>query len=226
MNDSLQSSCKDIVLVHGLYQNSLVMKLLGRRLNALGYKTHYFHYPTLKQDLSHNTSALKAYLREFKQPFVIIGHSLGCILTLNTLHQESFPLLQSVIAITPPFLGSRIVKYLLEHQSGFLIGKAQNALTPKDDSLSWDFSIPLGIIAGTQNTGPSALLLESLTNTIEKDSMISDGTVYLDETRIKGFTDFITLPKSHTMILFDPTLPQLCDHFIQHHHFHSIVDLV
>lgn len=214
-----QARCKDIVIIHGLYQNSLVMKLLGKRLQALGYNIHYFDYPTLQQDLTHNVSSLKTYLAKIKQPFAIIGHSLGCILTLNTLTEKSFPLLQSVIAITPPFLGSRIVKYLAEHQSGFLVGKAQNALIPKEDSLSWDFTIPLGIIAGTQNSGPTSLLLENLTNTIKKDSLISDGTVYLDETRIKGYTDLITLPKSHTMILFDPTLPQICHHFISHHYF-------
>lgn len=212
----------DIILVHGLYQNSLVMKVLGQHLSKLGYTIHYFDYSTLKTPLSDNIKKFSIYLQQFQKPFSIIGHSLGCILTLHTLQSSPPPYLKSVIAITPPFHGSRIVEYLTKHHSGFLVGKAENALLPdKTSSTTWNLSIPLGVIAGTQNTGPTSLLLESLTNTVEKNSLIGDGTVYLDETQISGFTDITTLPKSHTMILFDSKLPILCDRFIQNHHFES-----
>ncbi len=212
--------CTNIVLIHGLYQNSFIMKPLGKRLKKIGYQIHYFDYPTLKQSLADNITSLTTYLQQFTEPFTIIGHSLGCVLTRYTLKQASFPKLTAVIAITPPFHGSRIVQYLSDHHSGFLIGKSETALMPnQQQSQHWDSPTPLGIIAGTQNKGPSSLLLEDLTNTIEKNSLLSDGTVYLDETKIAGFTDFITLHKSHTMILFDEQLPLLCDHFIRHHNF-------
>lgn len=211
---------KDLVLIHGLYQNSLVMKLLGKRLSDHGYHIHYFEYPTLKKNLHDNIKILSSYLEQFSNPFSIIGHSLGCVLTLHTLQIKLPQQLQSVVAITPPFYGSRLVEYLAKHHSSFLVGKAENALIPEDKaSTSWNLPIPLGVIAGTQNSGPSSLLLEEFTNTIKKNSLPSDGTVYLDETKISGLTDFITLPKSHTMILFDPKLALLCDHFIKNHHF-------
>ena len=34
---------KDIILVHGLYQTSFVMKVLGNRLASRGYRVHYFN---------------------------------------------------------------------------------------------------------------------------------------------------------------------------------------
>ncbi|HIW06008.1 MAG TPA: alpha/beta hydrolase [Candidatus Ignatzschineria merdigallinarum] len=218
MTLSTTAPCTDVILIHGLYQNSLVMKILGKRLKKMGYQVHYFDYPTLKKALSNNVDLLTIYLEQFSEPFSIIAHSLGCILTLHALKKTTFPQLQSVIAITPPFHGSRIVKYLSDHYGSFLIGKSEEALTPNDNQL-WDIPLPLGVIAGTQNYGPTSLLLEKLTNTVEKNSLLSDGTVYLDETEIIGSTDTTTLHKSHTMILFDPQLPILCDHFIHHHRF-------
>lgn len=217
-----QNLPKDIILIHGLYQNSLVMKVLGRHLLKFNYNVHYFDYSTLRAPLSTNIEKLSKYLQQFRRPFAIIGHSLGCVLTLHALKKESFPQLKSVIAITPPFHGSRIVEYLTKHHSGFLVGKAEDTLRPnKNIAISWDSLVPLGVIAGTQNIGPTALVLESFTNTIMKDSLIGDGTVYLDEANILGLTDITTLPKSHTMILFDSRLPILCDQFIKHHRFDS-----
>ncbi|MHC5225922.1 esterase/lipase family protein [Ignatzschineria sp. LJL83] len=210
---------KDIILIHGLYQNSLIVKVLGKRLKIQGYRVHYFDYPTLKKPLSDNVQSLSEYLQNFQEPFSIIAHSLGCLLTYHYLNLQIPSALQSVIAITPPFQGSRIVQFLKNHQSGFLVGKAKDSLLPLPSHIQWNFPIPLGIIAGTQNIGPSSLLLEKITNHIEKDSLVSDGTVYLDETQISGMADHTTLEKSHTMILFDPELPKLCDHFIKHHSF-------
>lgn len=210
---------KDIILIHGLYQNSLVVRVLGKRLKKLGYSVYYFDYPTLKKPLSDNVQSLSEYLQSFQEPFSIVAHSLGCLLTYHYLNLQTPSSLQSVIAITPPFQGSRIVQFLQNHQSGFLVGKAKDSLLPLPSHIQWDFPTPLGIIAGTQSTGPSTLLLEKLTNYIESDSLISDGTVYLDETQISGMTAHTTLDKSHTMILFDPELPKLCDHFIKYHCF-------
>ncbi len=219
MKSKHQIKCQDIILIHGLYQNNLIMKPLGNRLAALGYRLHYFNYPTLQKNLSDNTAALSDYLETFQHPYTIIAHSLGCILTFNTLKVHPSAQLQAVIAISPPFHGSRIVDYLAEHHSAFLVGKAKSALLPNQKARYWNLPIPLGIIAGTQNSGPTAFLLENLTNTITKDTLVGDGTVYLDETILEGYTDLTTLPKSHTMILFDSQLPLLCDHFIRQHHF-------
>lgn len=210
---------RDIVLIHGLYQNRFILKILGSRLEKLGYQVHYFDYPTLKAPIEKNVLALSNYLQNIESPFSIVAHSLGCLLTFHYLKTQPKNPPQSVIAVTPPFQGSRIVEYLQKHQSGFLVGKAKDSLLPLPTHIQWNFPIPLGVIAGTQSSGPSTLLLETLTQHIQKDSLISDGTVYLDETIISGMSDHTTLEKSHTMILFDSELPKLCDHFIKHHSF-------
>lgn len=206
---------KDIILVHGLYQTSFVMKVLGNRLASRGYRVHYFKYATLKKTLSTNVEAFLSFLESFNQPYAIIGHSLGCLLTLKALQKKSQAHLKAFIAITPPFKGARIVQYLAKHDSDFLVGKSAADLLPQNLDLRWDQSIPLGVIAGTDHSGPTVLLLERLTNTIPKNSLAGDGTVYLDETKIPGLTDFTALDKTHTMILFDKRLPILCDTFLQ-----------
>lgn len=218
-----------IVLIHGLYQNRLIMRTLGKRLERLNYNILFFDYSTLLNSMSENIENLRSFLKSksVQSPYTLIGHSLGCLVsyyTIKTLYHANlqaplpdttYALPSSVIAITPPFQGSRIVQYLDQKQSAFLVGKAKTVLLPEDSKLQWDFQIPLGVIAGTHNSGPSQLLLEKITQYLPEDTLISDGTVYLDETMISGLQDFITLPKSHTMILFDPKLPTLCDHFIR-----------
>ena len=209
---------KHIILIHGLYQNTLIMRVLGHRLEKLGYQIHYFKYPTLTTSFAKNVSSFCHYLENFSSPFAVIGHSLGSLIILKSLEKSIPQQLKRVIAITPPFHGSRIVQYLTEHNASFLIGKAQNILMPNYDR-HWKFPIPLGIIAGTYNQGPTSLLLESMTDTIDKDSLTGDGTVYLDETKLTGYTDFTTLDRSHSMILFDPKTAILCDRFIKKSHF-------
>lgn len=209
---------KDVILIHGLYQNTLIMRVLGYRLEKLGYQVHYFKYPTLITSFEKNVDSFCHYLENFSSPFAIIGHSLGSLIILKSLEKSIPQQLKRVIAITPPFHGSRVVQYLTEHNASFLIGKAQNILMPNYDR-HWKFPIPLGIIAGTYNQGPTSLLLESMTDTIDKDSLTGDGTVYLDETKLTGYTDFTTLDRSHSMILFDPKIAILCDRFIKKSHF-------
>ena len=208
----------DIILIHGLYQNTLIMRVLGHRLKKLGYRVHYFKYPTLITTFEENISSFSLFLKKFHSPFAIIGHSLGSLIILKALEKWEPEQLKRVIAIAPPFHGSRIVQYLAAHNASFLLGKSQKALMPNFNRY-WKFSIPLGIIAGTSNQGLTALLLESITGTIDKNALIGDGTVYLDETKLQGYTDFITLNRSHSMILFDSQTPLLCDLFIRKSYF-------
>ncbi len=219
MNNSGESPISTIVLVHGLYQSSFIMKVLGRRLEKEGYTIIYFDYPTLRHDLSQNCRSFESFLKKISEPFAIISHSLGGLVTLNTLKAYMPQTLKKVIAITPPFHGSQIVRYLSSHHFGLLIGKSQSALQPGRQTLTWPFTIPLGVIAGTRALGPTSLLLEKLTNTIPEKKYPNDGTVYLKETQIEGITDFTTLDRSHTAILFDHRLPVLCDLFLKFNHF-------
>lgn len=216
-----QTALQDLILIHGLYQNSWVMRILGRRLNQLGYQVHYFNYPTLRADMNDNIELFHQYLQTFTRSYAIIAHSLGGLITYQVAHQYQPIQLQKVITITPPFQGSDIAQYLVDHHADYLLGKAKTALLKRDDKLKWELStIPLGVIAGTQNIGPSHLLLEQIVKSHSNDEL-SDGTVYLKETQIAGMTDFTTINRSHTMVLFDSRTPILCDHFLRHNAFNE-----
>lgn len=230
-----ESEAHTIILIHGLYQNSFIMRTLGKRLEKLHYTVRFFDYATLRKSTSENAHDLLLFLATIQTPYSIIGHSLGCLVTYHAMQQllkspvntvanrnvkcesgSNSPIIPTaIIAITPPFQGVRIVQYLDEIHSAFLVGKAKQTLSSQPETICWEHDIPLGVIAGTNNSGPSAMLLEKITHKVSEDSLQGDGTVYLDEATIPGAQDFITLPKSHTMILFDPSLPTLCDHFIR-----------
>lgn len=213
------AALQDLILIHGLYQNSWVMRILGKRLSHLSYRIHYFDYPTLRTDINHNVELFHQYLQTFTKPYAIITHSLGGLITYQVAHQYQPSLLQKVIAITPPFQGSDIAQYLVDHHADYLLGKAKTALLKRDNKLKWELSTtPLGVIAGTQNIGPSYLLLEQIVKSHSHDEL-SDGTVYLKETQIEGMTDFTTINRSHTMTLFDNRTPLLCDHFLRYNSF-------
>ncbi|MDG9730067.1 alpha/beta hydrolase [Ignatzschineria sp. RMDPL8A] len=198
-----------IILTHGIFEFPLFMTPLANKLEALGYETVHFCYRSVRQTLEENTRDFAEFIQKETdngESAVLIGHSLGSLVIQFTL--EAYPELNvsHAIAITPPFQGSTITQNLEDKNLSFIVGRALNALLPQKNR--WNSSVPLGVIAGTKSFGVTKLFL--------KNDRPNDGTLYVDETKIEGMTDHITLPESHTEILLSKELAELCDAFIQH----------
>ena len=69
------------ILVHGMGRTPLSLLVLAKRLRREGFATHLFAYSIL-QPFAHPWERLDSHVRTLgtEEPFVFIGHSLGCVL--------------------------------------------------------------------------------------------------------------------------------------------------
>ncbi|MFC1579096.1 esterase/lipase family protein [Pseudomonadota bacterium] len=211
-----QESASCVVLLHGLWRTSLSMKALQWRLEDIGYRVINPTYPSLAhpvQELSviaveeglAGCSALHLDRVHF------VTHSLGGILVRQYLARSEIPGLQRVVMLGPPNQGSQMADYadslsLLEP----FMPRAVAQLGTSEESVPRQLgrvSFPLGVIAGTAN------YLPFLPGQTEEPG---DGTVAVSETLVPGMTDFLELPVSHSLMMWDDEVIEQVVFFLEH----------
>jgi len=69
------------ILVHGMGRSPLSQLVLARRLHSAGIRVHLFGYSTLRPFASSLKRLVeKISTLEGDEPFILVGHSLGCVL--------------------------------------------------------------------------------------------------------------------------------------------------
>src|SRR5258708_24847106 len=69
------------ILVHGMGRSPLSQLLLAKRLRSFGIRVELFGYSTLRPfDASLNRLVNRIVESGHDEPFVLVGHSLGCLL--------------------------------------------------------------------------------------------------------------------------------------------------
>lgn len=93
-----------IVLIHGQGRTPLSMSWLGRRLHRQGYQIHYFGYTTFAQSFDSIVSRFSQTVRAKTagQPYAIVSHSLGGIITRAALPHLADHLPQHLVMLAPP----------------------------------------------------------------------------------------------------------------------------
>ena len=201
-----------VVILHGLYMHGVVMQPLSHRLRQYGLETQVITYNTIAIEQEKVFSKIDAALSG-SQPNILIGHSLGGLIIKQYLsvRQPTLQHVSHVIAIGSPIKGASIVKRIQQLGIGALLGNSpQHGLNLHDDN--WSFPQKLGCIAGTLPVGVRSIL------GMDK-SIMSDGTVTVEETMIAGMTDHIQTPSSHTSLIYNTFVPLQIDHFIKHDFF-------
>ncbi len=100
-----------------------------------------------------------------------------------------------VLLMGSPATGSRAAQGFAGWKLGkTLMGRTVCEALLRAHERQWNQPRELGVIAGSRNIG-----LGRLVNTHKAPS---DGTVYVDETRIAGAKEHLTLPVSHTGLPF------------------------
>lgn len=188
-----------VMYVHGLWMTGLEGGLLRRRLaNSLKAHTPVFHYPSVRAGIDANAAVLAERLTHINADTLhLVGHSLGGLLILKLFESGEGARLAPgrVLLMGSPAAGSRAAQSLATWRWGkALMGRTVcEALLPAYER-RWTQPRDLGVIAGSRNIG-----LGRLVNT---HAAPSDGTVYVDETRIVGAKEHLTLPVSHTGLPF------------------------
>ena len=184
-----------VVLVHGIWSNGVDCWRLKKQLTLAGYDCYLFKYHIWSEPPADIAKRLNAFVDEIQAPVIhFVGHSYGGILLMHLFDQFPYNKKGRVVLLASPVNGSEVSNRLIRLPfARWILGKTpEQGLTgnvPK-----WKGWLDIGVIAGTLPIGVGLIA--------GGPSPPHDGTVSVAETQLKGATDFIALPVTHTSILW------------------------
>lgn len=201
-----------MVYVHGLWLTGLEGVLLRKRLaKALGAATYAFTYPSVKMSLSENARSLGAFLRRIEcDTLHLVGHSLGGLLIFKLFESGEAAGLPPgrAVLLGSPLNGSRAALNLARVPFGRLLlgrGVAEELLVAR--SRRWNAERDLAVIAGNLSIGLGRL--------VGAGGAPSDGTIFVDETRLAGAASHLVMRVSHSGLPFSPAVARQTASFLR-----------
>lgn len=215
------SAADTVVLLHGLGRGPASMSRLARDLRADGFEVHNLAYPSQRADIRALADTTLGPV--FAAPSTdgarihIVTHSLGGILVRQYLHDHGTPAsLGRVVMLAPPNAGSELVDRLrtwslyrrLNGPAGLQLG-TDDASVPRALG-PLPVGTEVGVIAGNVSLNPlfSALI-----------SGPDDGKVSVARTHVAGETGHLTVPYSHTWLMWRRPVPTAIRTFLHTGHF-------
>lgn len=202
MSAGVAQSSECVILLHGLARTSSSMQAMAERLQGAGFAVINIDYPSREhpiEDLAPMAVGKGLVLCDSigaTERIHFVAHSLGGILVRQYLANNNVPELGRVVMLAPPNQGSAAVDELgdmpgfewINGPAGRQLGKGENsvplALGPAD--------FELGIIAGTRSIDP-------VTSAVLEDP--DDGRVSVEDTKLDGMDDFVTVEHSHAFMM-------------------------
>lgn len=197
-----------VILVHGLWMTGIELRVLAHGLRHRGYETSQFVYKTVADSIEDNVSRLRACAEAVSASHVhLVAHSLGGVLAVKMLLNEGLSKPGRVVALGSPLKSSHAARQLARWNWGrSLLGDTGGELL--DTGLKqWNGSRDLGCIAGSKGVGVGRLLGQL--------PMPHDGTVSVAETQLSGVKDHITLPVTHSSLIFNKASLHQVLHFLK-----------
>jgi len=209
-----------VVYVHGLWMTGLEGAVLRRRLaRLLAADTPLFSYLSVGVGISANARSLAQRLRRVRADTLhLVGHSLGGVVICKMFEEtggESLPP-GRVVLLGSPVAGCRAAHRLARYRLGKLImgrGVREELLVDRDRR--WAYGRDLGVIAGSLSVG--------LGRIVNVHPGSSDGTIYVDETRIPGMKEHLVMPVSHSGLPFSAAVARQTAAFLRSGRFDSAV---
>lgn len=184
-----------VVFIHGLYMVGLEFAPLRYRVGRAGFETRRFHYSSLRHRVDENARRLGLYLQALPaERLHLVAHSLGGLVTLRMFQQGVQLPPGRVIFLGSPVRGSRAAEYLTQKGLGWSIGKSGPGGLAEKYEPRWTEPRELGVVAGTHE-----LAINPLNFGLASPH---DGMVSLEETRIEGAKESVTIHANHTGMLF------------------------
>lgn len=210
-----------IVLLHGLARTHLSMRKLEAYLKEQGYTVLNLHYPSRKYPLEELARSLESELAELPdslEELFLVTHSLGALVGRLVMAQNpSLPWSRAVF-LAPPSGGSKVARTIESHPVfGSLYRLFYGPAGMEVMQTELELPVPLcsfGVIAGT--VGKS---LSNPTSWLSRHQILaeeeSDGTLSVQETRLEGMDDFVSVEADHTTIMNHPPTFPLVLRFLQ-----------
>ncbi|AEK63350.1 esterase/lipase family protein [Collimonas fungivorans] len=182
------------ILVHGMGRTPVSMLLLARRLRAAGITPHLFAYSAAFERWLPCVERLRKFIaaRAGEQRFIVVGHSLGCVLTRAVLPSLARAPELGVFLAPPTMASSYAIKLSRWRVFRLLTGEMGQLLARQEfmDSLPVP-DIPLRVYAGIKGPRGSWMPFGDEPN----DGILSVKEVQLGEIPVQ------LLPTIHTVIM-------------------------
>lgn len=205
-----------VVYVHGLWlsgnEAGILLRRLARQLNA---KTRAFSYASMTSSISDSARALATFLREQRADTLhLVGHSLGGLVILKLFENGEDAQLPPgrIVLLGSPLNGSRAAQNLARLPFGRIImgrGVREELLTERQRR--WTGQRELGVIAGSVEIGLGRL--------VGVHGAPSDGTIFVEETRLPGILEHLVLRVSHTALPWSSTVARQTAAFLSDGNF-------
>jgi len=189
-----------------------VFALQRAQLAKRGYRASPFSYSSIRLPLDEIATRLAHEVKAAAAPSVdIVAHSLGGLAVLDMLALYSQLPVRRVVLLGTPCVRSRAVQQLTAWKAArTLIGKALVQWEP-ERGLAAVQTFEVGMIAGTLPIGLGRMVVRL--------PPPHDGVVCVDETRLAGLRDHLTMPVSHSgMLVSSRVTRQICS-FLEQGHF-------
>jgi len=190
-----------ILLIHGLSRSPASLAGLAWRLRDIGWHTESFGYAAFWESFDQIVARLRDTLQMLgdREPYSIVAHSLGGLITRAALASETIPPPAQVVMLGTPNQRPRLAPLawnLLPFQ--WFTGQCGFNLTRADFFAQLPpLRSPYTIVAGTG--GPRGWLSPF-------GEEANDGIVAVEETRLSVRDRLIQLPVEHTFMMNDPAV--------------------
>ncbi|HCU53350.1 MAG TPA: hypothetical protein DIC36_03400 [Gammaproteobacteria bacterium] len=202
-----------VVLVNGLWLNSLALQPLALRLRRTGFRVFPFSYPSVRCDLHSNADRLQAFLAEVPGETVHwVGYSLGGIVIRALFHFHPQQRPGRIVYLGSPQQGSLAGESIMRSPVGRQMGGRSLSDLVAGQVRRWGWPpADTGVIAGSRALGLGRLVARLTTP--------SDGTVLVDETDVPDAQDRVVLPVAHSAMLFSPLVARQINQFLRNGRF-------
>jgi pimeloyl-ACP methyl ester carboxylesterase len=205
-----------VVYVHGLWlsgnEAGILLRRLSRELNA---KTRAFSYASVTSTITDSAQALGKFLKEQRaETLHLVGHSLGGLVILKLFESGAAEKLPPgrIVLLGSPLNGSRAAMNLARLPFGRRVmgrGVHEELLTQRQRR--WAGQRELGVIAGNVGIGLGRL--------VGVHGAPSDGTIFVEETRLPGILQHLVLRISHTALPFSSMVARQTAAFLHYGSF-------
>jgi len=190
-----------VVVVHGLFRTQRAMRPLRKPLKNAGYEVLEYRYPTTRLEVTDHAESLREYLIQLvaedpDRTVRLVGHSLGAVISVLAT-TPGIPGIDRVVQIAPPNLGSPVAEKFEGLFGRFIVPL-------KELSENTGGPLPLGVEPGT----PTGVIAAE-----------SDPMVPIRCTSLRGSTDHIQLPGSHTFVFWRDKTQKEIIHFLDNGRF-------